>query len=158
MLKKDREITDPQAVVAALGKARICHLGMCDGESPYVVPVNFGFEDGKLYFHSSAKTEGKKLSILARNPKVCFEVTVQAEVKDGERPCDWTTHYVSVIGYGRARILETEDEKLHGLTVLMRHHGGPVEGFRLEVLKKTAVIEITVDSMTGKSLPGPKKD
>jgi len=158
MLKKDREITDPAAVEEALGQARICHIGLYDGEYPYVVPVNFGYEDGRLYFHSSAKAEGKKLTLIARDPKVCFEAVAQAEVREGERPCDWTTHYVSVIGYGTARVLESDEEKLHGLKVIMRSHGGPEDGFRTEVLKKTAVVEIAVKSMTGKRLPAPKKD
>lgn len=158
MLKNDREIKDSAAVEAALRQARICHLGLYDGQWPYVVPVNFGYEDGRLYFHSSARAEGKKLSILRQNDKVCFEVTVSADVVGGEKPCDWTTRYVSVIGYGRARILEGEEQKLRGLRVIMRAHGGPEENFRPQVLEKTAVVEITVESMTGKQLPAPGKD
>lgn len=158
MLKKDREITDKAGIEAALTASRICHLGLYDGEWPYVAPVNFGYEDGRIYIHSSSNPKGKKLSLIAKNDKVCFEVTSKAEIVSGEKPCDWTTNYVSVIGYGRARLLETDEEKLHGLRVIMKAHNGPTENFRMEVVKKTAVIEIKIDSMTGKSLPGPDKE
>jgi len=158
MLKKDREIKDPAGIEAALAASRICHLGLYDGEWPYVVPVNFGYEDGRIYVHASSNPKSKKLSILAKNDKVCFEITSKTEVVSAEKPCDWTTNYASVIGFGRARLLETDEEKLHGLRIIMKAHNGPTENFRMEVVKKTAVIEINIDSMTGKSLPAPGKE
>ena len=50
MRRKDREITDPEQIRAILGRARVLHLGLYDGEYPYVVPMHYGFtfEDGKL--------------------------------------------------------------------------------------------------------------
>ena len=42
-----------------------------DGEQPYIVPVTFSY-DGEYIYGQTA--EGKKLAILQKNPKVCFEV------------------------------------------------------------------------------------
>jgi hypothetical protein len=74
----------------------------------------------------------------------------EAEVVPAERPCGYTTRFLSVIGYGRARMLEAADEELHGLRVLMRHHGGPIEGIDPAVVDRTAVVEIVIESMDGK--------
>ena len=155
MRKKEREITDRSVLEELLRRCRVCRLGLFDGAWPYVVPVNFGYANGCIYVHSSLK--GRKMDILRDHPRVCFEVDLEVEVVTGERPCDYTTNYQSVIGFGLAELLEDEAAKLEGLRAIMRNHGGPTEGFRPEVLPKTAVIRITIESMTGKSNP-PHQD
>ncbi len=154
MRKAKREIKDAAAVEAVLKKERVCRLGLCDGEWPYVVPVNYGFANGRLYFHSAV--EGKKIDLLRRNDRVCFEVESETAVVADEKPCDYTTRYRSVIGWGRARFLETPEEKLRGLKILMKHHQGPTDNFRESVLDVTAVVEIEIMEMTGKASPAPK--
>lgn len=151
MRKKEREITDTSILEELLLRTKVCRLGLFDGEWPYVVPVNFGYDKGRLFFHSSLK--GRKMEILRANPKVCFEVDTDVEVVSGERPCDYTTNYKSIIGFGEATLLTDETEKLEGLRILMRRHGGPLEDFRPEVVPKAAVIRIDITSMTGKANP-----
>ena len=151
MRKKKREITDKSVLEQLLMQARICRLGLYDGKWPYVVPVNIGYNAGHLYFHSSRK--GKKMEILRDNPNVCFEVDSDVEMVTGELPCDYTTNYKSVIGFGTAVVVEDEAEKLEGLRIIMRRHGAPIEGFRPEVVPVTAVVRIDIQSMTGKSNP-----
>ena len=151
MRKKEREIKDKAILEQLLMQSRICRLGLFDGKWPYVVPVNMGYEPGRIYFHSSKK--GKKMDILRNNPNVCFELDADVEIVTGEKPCDWTTYYKSVIGFGTAVILEDEAEKLAGLKVIMRRHGGPADGFKPEVVPVTAVVRIDITSMTGKANP-----
>ena len=151
MRKKEREIKDKAILDQLLMQSRICRLGLFDGKWPYVVPVNMGYEPGRIYFHSSKM--GKKMDILRDNPNVCFELDADVEIVTGERPCDWTTYYKSVIGFGTAVILEDEAEKLAGLKIIMRRHGGPVDGFKPEVVPVTAVVRIDIASMTGKANP-----
>ncbi len=153
MRKADREITSIRGIEDILASQRVCRLGMISEGRAYVVPVNFGYEPGALYIHSSRN--GKKAEALARNPEVCFEVDTDVAVVPGELPCQYTTHYRSVIGFGRAVFLTDPEEKLHGLRVIMRAHGGPEQGFAPDVLPVTAVIRIDIESMTGKSLPPP---
>lgn len=155
MRKKEREITDKSVLEELLMRARICRLGLYDGQWPYVVPVNMGYANGHIYFHSSLK--GKKMEILRQNPKVCFEIDSDVEIVTGERPCDYTTNYKSIIGFGTAVFLEDEAEKLEGLRVVMRRHAGPTEGFRSEVVPKTAVVRIDIASLTGKANPPLKE-
>ena len=151
MRKKEREIKDKAILDQLLMQSRICRLGLFDGKWPYVVPVNMGYEAGRIYFHSSKK--GRKMEILREHPNVCFEVDSDVEIVTGDKPCDWTTYYKSVIGFGTAVILEDEAEKLAGMRVIMRRHGGPVEGFKPEVVPVTAVVRIDIASMTGKANP-----
>ena len=151
MRRKEREIKDKAVLEQLLMQAQICRLGMYDGAWPYVVPVNMGYDAGHIYFHSFKK--GKKIDILRQYPKVCFEVDSDVEIVTGELPCNWTTNYKSVIGFGTAVLVEDEAEKLAGMRILMRRHGGPVEGFKAEHFPVMAVVRIDIDSMTGKSNP-----
>ena len=82
-----------------------------------MVPVNFGYAKGCIYVHSSLK--GRKMDILRDHPRVCFEVDLEVEVVTGERPCDYTTNYKSVIGFGQAKLLEDDEAKLEGLRAIM---------------------------------------
>lgn len=153
MRKANREITDKADIEAMLRSQRICRLGLISEGRAYVVPVNYGYEPGAIYFHSARK--GKKIEALAQNPEVCFEVEEAAAIVVGDLPCKYTTHYRSVIGFGRAAILEDAGEKLHGLRVIMQAHDGPQEGFVPEIVEITAVVRIDIESMTGKANPAP---
>ena len=53
MRRQDRRVTDIEEIKGILNSTRIIHLGMMDGDYPYVVPLHFGFEfiDEVLYIY-----------------------------------------------------------------------------------------------------------
>ena len=65
MHRNEREITDKKDIDDIIRRCRVCHLAMCDEGQPYVVPLNFGYDGGFLYFH--AAPEGRKIDIIKRN-------------------------------------------------------------------------------------------
>ncbi len=148
MRKKEKEITDPAEIEQIIKQARVCRLGFVDGNEPYVVPVCFGYENNAFYFHCAP--EGRKLELIRNNNRVCVEIDTDVEITGAEKPCGWSTRYRSVIGVGRAHILEDEAEKIRGLTVLMRQFGekGPVMEF--EKADRTTVVRIDIENITGK--------
>ncbi|MDI6711887.1 MAG: pyridoxamine 5'-phosphate oxidase family protein [Anaerosomatales bacterium] len=146
MRREDHRMPGEEAD-ALLRRAQVLRLAMADEDGPYVVPLNFGYDGERIYVHGAR--EGRRLDAIARDPRVCFEVD-EGEVVPGALPCRYTARFSSVVGYGRARVLETVEDKLRGLEVLMRHYGGPVEGFDEAVLEKTSVVEIEIESMDAK--------
>lgn len=150
MRRKDRELTSKTDIEAVLKKAFVCHLGLADGDQPYVVPMNYGYEDGHIYLHGASA--GRKLDIIRNNNKVCFEMeTFQSEIiRSGDQPCDWGTSFRSVIGFGTAELLETSEEKSRALNIILKAHDDRDHTFPDAMLKKTAVIDITISEMTGK--------
>lgn len=150
MRRREKAITDPAAVEAILQAASVCHLGLVDGDEPYVVPVSFGFRDHALYFHSAL--EGRKMEILRRHPRVCFQVETDCRVVPAAEPCDWGARFRSVIGYGRAELLEDPAAKRFGLAVVMAHYAGPGQTFIFpdRMLQRTAVVRIAVEELSGK--------
>lgn len=158
MRRSKQQMADPADILDVLERAEFCRLGLCDDGRPYVVPVCFCHEDGRLYVHGA--TEGHKLDIIGRNDRVCFQADVGAKVVVGEKPCNSTVHYRSVIGFGRASVVRGPDEKRRALALLAgRYAGDGREPDPGPLLDRTAVIRIDIESMTGKANPPvPGKD
>ena len=149
MRRSEREIKDPQAVRAIMEEARVCRIGLSDGGMPYVVPMNFGLGENCIYLHCAA--EGKKLDIIRRNDRVCFEMDLFREVILGQSACGCSARYESVIGFGRAAIVGEPSEKRAALDRIMEHYG--VQGkfiYPDDILEKTTVIRIAIESLTAK--------
>ena len=58
MTRRERQVTDPEKILEILQRSKVVHLGLCDGNQPYVVPMNYGYEmeEGRLtlYLHGPA--------------------------------------------------------------------------------------------------------
>jgi uncharacterized protein len=121
MRRKDREIHDPDLIHSILANNTVCRIAITDIEAPYIVPLNYGYSGNQLYFHSAP--EGRKIELLKKNKFVCFEIEEQVEVIEGEKACDYTTHYRSVIGYGSVDLVSDFQEVKEGLDIIMRQHG-----------------------------------
>jgi nitroimidazol reductase NimA-like FMN-containing flavoprotein (pyridoxamine 5'-phosphate oxidase superfamily) len=148
MRRQEREIRDEAEIQEILEKGLVCRLGLYDGQYPYVVPLNYGYRNGCMYFHCAR--EGRKIDILKKNGRVCIEVDIDSRVVRGETPCRWTAKYRSVIGFGRARIIDDEREKKAGLDVIMAHYGGSGGDYDEKSLQRTSLIEVVLESITGK--------
>jgi nitroimidazol reductase NimA-like FMN-containing flavoprotein (pyridoxamine 5'-phosphate oxidase superfamily) len=149
MRRSKQEIMDKAKLEEILTGAEICRLSMLDGQLPYIVPVNYGYREGKIYIHSAPK--GKKIDLLKQNKQVCFEVEDTVEIVKGEEACDWSTHYRSVVGYASVEILSDEAGKQEGLEVIMAQHGAPeLVDFDPGNLKRMVIIKLTITSLTGK--------
>lgn len=148
MRRKDREITDKTEIERIIREALVCRVALSDDNSPYVFPVCFGYKDGCIYFHSAL--EGKKIEILKKNSRICFEMDIEHELVEGERGCDWGMFYSSVIGYGTASCVEDVEEKKQALNILLEHYTSRKYDFASQPLDQVAVIKIQVENMTGK--------
>lgn len=148
MRKAEREIKERGELEDVIRRADVCRLGMVDRGEAYIVPMNFGYGDGYLYFHCAR--EGRKLEVLRENPKVCFELEAGVRLVRGEKACQWSSDFESVIGWGTATILMEEEEVREGLEVLLAHYtDGPCD-FDPRSLSLTAMIRVKVERMTGK--------
>ena len=149
MRKARLEIKDVNALEEILRGATICRMAMMDGDLPYIIPFNYGYRDGCLFIHSAP--EGKKIDLLMKESHVCFEVEDIFELIKGEKACDWTTRYRSVVGYGDVEILSDAASKQLGLEVIMARHGAPeLIEFNQKNLDRMVILKLTISSMTGK--------
>ncbi len=129
-----------------LGEAWVGDLALCKGDEPYVVPLNFTYHDGHIYFHCAF--EGKKLDFLRHNARVCFSVALDYQIPEmhppGE-PC--RSHYESVICCGTAREVTDLAERKRVLDLFVKKFRE--EEIPLERVENCNAVDITVEEMTG---------
>lgn len=77
---------------------------MGDGGYPYAVPLSYVYSDNTIFFHCAKS--GHKLDAIKSCDKVSFCVTDRDDVV----PDEYTTHFRSVIVFGRAAIMENDSE------------------------------------------------
>jgi len=85
-------------IVGRLG----CHA---DGKT-YVVPISYAYQDGYIYFRTF---EGMKISMMRKNPDVCFQVDRM------DNTADWQ----SVIVWGVFEEITDAIERKKGLEILL---------------------------------------
>lgn len=152
--RKEKAIKDKSEVEAVLREATVGRLGTSRDDTPYVVPVSYVYDDGKIIIHGAK--QGKKMEDIAANPQVCFEVD-ESEIIASDDPCNYSYRYKSVIANGTARILEDPNEKLDGLRLLTEKYA-PGKGPELtdKHFKKywnLNIVEINIHDMVGKKSP-----
>jgi len=148
MRQAEREIKDRGAIDDLMNRATVCRLGLVDGDEPYIVPMNFGYDGKSLFFHCAK--ERRKIDILRRHDKVCFEIDLDTAVVKGDVACKFSMRYRSIMGVGRAHLVEDAEGKRHGLNLIMSHYTkGPFEyaerGFDLAL-----VIRVDIEGISGK--------
>lgn len=149
MRRKDKEITDIALIEDILNKAQVCRIAMCKHNTPYIVPMNFGYKEGILYFHSAK--EGKKIDLLKENPIASFEVETDLELVKNEKACNWGMKYFSVIGSGEVVFIESTTGKVQALDVIMEKYAGEKKfEFPESALSGIEVFQIKIVHMTGK--------
>ncbi|MGG1617517.1 pyridoxamine 5'-phosphate oxidase family protein [Paenibacillus sp. NRS-1782] len=155
---KIREVSDSGKIDSFLNKARIGHLGMVDGKLPYVVPLNYVWSNGKLYFHGA--TGGRRNQVMSTNPEVCFTVCEEYGTITDPVPAKTDTAYMSVMIFGKAEPIVDLDEVTLMLQEMIRKYvpdyynrplakqhvdkyrsavfGGPVQVYRIDPYHITA--------------------
>lgn len=149
MRKKEREIKDRKVIDDIIRHCSVCHLAMCNNDQPYIVPLNFGYDGRNLYFHCAP--EGKKIDIIRKNNRVCFEFDILHEIVKAKQACDWGAKYESVIGSGSVEIVDDLEAKKNALECIMLQYGSNARDFSEEVMKKTLILRVRIIEISGKA-------
>ena len=158
MRRKDREIKELQEILRIIDKAKILHLGLFDGDYPYIVPLHYGYayeeDTQELMFYMHGAKEGHKLDLIKMNPNACIELECDIEpVSGGEIPCRYGSAYASVFGKGQVEIVEDVPEKVKGLKLLMKNQTGREFEIDERMASSVSVIKVSVSEFTAKSRP-----
>lgn len=158
MTKREFRITDEQQIRQILDTAKVLRLGLAVDNEPYVVPLNYGYclEDGKLVLYMHSAVKGKKLDMLRANPNVYFELDCGLQPFEGKVACQYGLAYSSISGQGRATIVEDVQEKMNGMSILMKTQTGKDFVFHERLVSIVAVIRLDVSEFTAKHRPVPE--
>ena len=104
-------IENKEQVEEIISRCDICFVGITDLEgNPYVIPMNFGYQDGVIYLHSGPT--GSSIDMLARNNRVCITFSVDHELvfQHPKVACSYRMRAKSVICRGRVNFIEDPEE------------------------------------------------
>lgn len=154
-MRRFKQQTSLEECVQVLRRSSACVLALAgDDGYPYAVPVSYAYiEDGglgKVVFHG-AKV-GHKVDAIRRQEKVSLCVIDRDEVMPRER----TTKFSSVVAFGRARILEDEEELRRAANAVGAKYSAGFEELYMKETEDTlragtlCCVEITLEHVTGK--------
>ena len=155
MRRKDREITDKKMIEEFLNNQRIIRIGFYDkaNDEVYIVPVNYGYiienDNYTFYFHGGKG--GRKYELSKEGANVGFEIDGQYQLIEGQKACDYSAKYQSVVGNGKIKILESDEEKKKGLNAIMRQTTGKTEfEYNPRMFQNVCVYMLSVTKLTCK--------
>lgn len=154
-----RNCTDQQKIETFLLEQRTGVLGLVDGAFPYAVPVNYVWHKGFIYFHGMGS--GKKETILAQSPLVCFTVYKEHGTVTDPVPCHADTSYMSVMLFGKAEKVTDFGEAAVALQQVLdkfmpKYYDQPLTSALLEKYRsgmdgnRVSVYRLTPQEMTAK--------
>ncbi|HTY75535.1 MAG TPA: pyridoxamine 5'-phosphate oxidase family protein [Candidatus Nanoarchaeia archaeon] len=139
-----------------LKQAEVGRLAVNDNSTPYIIPLNFAYVNGKIGFHCDWK--GKKLDLIAKNPRCCFEVDEYMGEVSYHYDALCHLDYDSVLATGTARIEKDEEaiwqffQELHAkYKAIYRkpiEEGGKV--FDRKRVGEACCVTIDIEELTGR--------
>jgi nitroimidazol reductase NimA-like FMN-containing flavoprotein (pyridoxamine 5'-phosphate oxidase superfamily) len=129
-------------------KSTVCRLALCDEGMPYIVPMCFGYQNDRLYFHTAPA--GRKVDIIRKNSRVCFSFDADLELVKADRACGWGLKYRSVTGFGEAEIITDPGEKRDALDIIMGQYSRGAFQYGERETGGMVIIRVRIDRMTGK--------
>lgn len=156
MRRKDREVTDLNRILNIIEECDIIHIGLNDGDYPYIVPLNFGYhvEEGKISFYIHGAVAGRKYELLKRNGKCSFEMEKPLKMDLLYQEKDVTMRYKSVMGTADVELLEGEEkQKALDQYIMGRYEETRIFDYNKDVVPRTMVARLTVTDISAKENP-----
>ncbi len=148
MRRKEREITDRAEIDEIIYAGKVMHLALSDNNLPFLVPVFYAYNGTSIYFHSAKA--GTKIEIMKVNNNVCFEISIDNGIVESDMACDFEAKHRTVIGFGKAEFVDSEEEKIAVLNKIVSQFTDKKFEFPKGNLNATAVIRINIVSVKGK--------
>ena len=150
MRRGEREIKR-EYLSAVIEGCDCMRIGLNEEGGAYIVPVNFAYEmtEKELLFYFHGAKEGKKAEMLRQTSNVGFEMDCRHSFTEGKTVCRSTFGYRSVIGKGRAELLEGEEAR-RALCLLIKRYTGSIKEIEERTLAATAVYRLVATEYCGK--------
>jgi hypothetical protein len=117
----EEKLTD-QEIKEILNKEPVGHLALSKNDQPYLVPLNYVYQEGQILFH--CRKSGRKVDYIVSNALACFQVGSYGEVVRGENPCKFNYDFKSVIVEGNISEVEERAAKEEALEAIIEKYAG----------------------------------
>jgi nitroimidazol reductase NimA-like FMN-containing flavoprotein (pyridoxamine 5'-phosphate oxidase superfamily) len=143
-----------------LDEGIVCHVGFVVDGHPVVIPTGYGRVEQDLIIHGSQAS--RMLRALKQGIDVCVTVTLIDGLVLARSAFHHSMNYRSVVIFGRARLIEDEQEKIDALRALSEHivpgRWDEVRGPNERELQQTTVLSLPLTEASAKIRTGPPLD
>lgn len=157
---REKAVYDQETVHGILDSAMIAHVAFVEDGQPVVVPMLYGREGEILYLHGARKA--RVIRLLESTGTACLNVTHVDGLVYARSAFNSSMNYRSATVFGSARLVESEDEKLHALRVIsecaMPGRWDELREPLVNEVKMTGVIEMDIESASAKVASGMPDD
>jgi nitroimidazol reductase NimA-like FMN-containing flavoprotein (pyridoxamine 5'-phosphate oxidase superfamily) len=150
----EKDMPSPEDQLAVIREQAFLTIALCHGNEPYLVTLNYAFDEAQMCFYVHCANKGRKLDILRENPRVWGQV-----IEDRGYIKDECSHaYRAVMFEGEVEWVEEVAAKQAALALMIDKYEaepGPMKERLLGVkgLAGTTVLRIRVIGMSGKQSP-----
>ncbi len=156
----ERGTFDRETIDAILDEGLVCHVGFVHDGAPVVVPTLHARILDAVYLHGSPVS--RMMRSLAGGCDVCLTVTLLDGLVLARSAFEHSVNYRSVMVFGRARLVEEEDEKMAALRAFTEHvmpgRWADVRPPDQRELEATTVLALSMDEASAKVRSGPPGD
>lgn len=149
--RPEKAIKDHQEILQVIREQKFLTFALCKDNEPYIVTVNYAYDEAQNCFYFHAAKVGKKLDYLQANPVVWGQILEDQGYLQGE--CNHA--YRTVQFKGVAELVTTLDEQRKALHMMIDRLEDSPEPMKKQFIeenafKNVAIYRITVEGFTGK--------
>jgi nitroimidazol reductase NimA-like FMN-containing flavoprotein (pyridoxamine 5'-phosphate oxidase superfamily) len=152
MRRTEREVTDSGQLREVLRGAKYASLALCRENEPYIVTMNYGYDESRNALYMHCAKQGLKMDFISQNPAVCGTAIEDRGYVQGE--CAHA--FRSVVFWGEMHVVEDLREKKHAMQVMLDQLENDPECVRQDQLKtdeayeRVTILRLDVYEISGK--------
>jgi len=151
---------DRETIYSILDEGFVCHVGFTANNQTFVIPTGYARRGDTLLIHGSSAS--RMMRNLAGGIDVCVTVTLIDGLVLARSAFHHSVNYRSVVIFGKAKLVEDENEKLEALYAFTEHivpnrWNEIREPNELE-LKATTVLSLPLEEASAKIRTGDPVD
>ena len=154
---KTELILDKTEIERIILDSKVCFVGFVDKENkPYVIPMNFGYQDNIIYLHSAP--DGGLVDIVSNNPNICITFNKGEELihQHEKVACSYRMRSESVICHGKVRFIDENQHKIDILNIIMRQYvKDRTFKYSQPAVDNVKIWEVPIDKLTAKAFGVP---
>lgn len=151
---------DRETIYSILDEGFVCHVGFTVDGQTFVIPTGYARIGDNLLIHGSSAS--RMMRNLANGIDVCVTVTLIDGLVLARSAFHHSMNYRSVVIFGKAKLVEDEDEKFKALHAFTEHivpnRWGEVRLPNSKELKATTVLRLPIEEASAKIRTGNPVD
>lgn len=148
----ERADYDRETVYRIIDEALICHVGIADGEQPFVIPTLHARDGDRLLFHGLKG--GRLLKHIQAGREICVAITLVDGIVLARSAFHHSMGFRSAVLFGTGALIEDDTEKLAALRAFSEHivpgRWDDVRAPNDKELRMTSVVALSIADASAK--------